>query len=262
MSHVHWWLVGLSFLMGLVLTSALILRPAKGPSLLEASVGSAKVGLAEPSGPPPTTLEWPTAQLTDAAALFSATVPVAEDSVASSAPVAEEAEATPSPVADEGPVPAEAPAVEGPVATELSTTREPSWTRPVPPVPPKEAPPAAPAPARKAPPSENASPVNAPPAKKAPPAKAPPGKRPRPAKGAPAKRPKLPYAPYGPGSARATLEGGGPSGWLVKGRSDTRLFYTPDDPAYHLTVAQVWFKDEQAAVRAAFTPWRNSSRRK
>ncbi|MGF2951325.1 hypothetical protein ACOJVP_03080, partial [Mycobacterium sp. THU-M116] len=75
-------------------------------------------------------------------------------------------------------------------------------------------------------------------------------------------RPKLPYAPYGPGSARATPEGGGPSGWSVKGRSDTRLFYTPDDPVYHLTVAQVWFKDEQAAVRAAFTPWRNSSRRK
>lgn len=239
MSHVHWWLVGLSFLMGLVLTSALILRPAKGSALSEASVGSAQASLAEPPGP--------TAQVTDAAAPCSVTVSAAEDSVVPSTPVAE---ATERPVAGEESV-----------AADVSTAQEPPrTTHPATPVPPKEVPPAAPA--RKTPPSENASPVKAPTVKKATSAKAPSGKRPRPAQGAPAKRPKLPYAPYGPGSARATLEGGGPSGWLVKGRSDTRLFYTPDDPAYHLTVAQVWFKDEQAAIRAAFTPWRNSSRRK
>jgi hypothetical protein len=73
--------------------------------------------------------------------------------------------------------------------------------------------------------------------------------------------PVLPYAPYGPGSARATPDGGGPAGWLVKGRSDTRLYYTPDDPAYDATVAQVWFKDEESAARALFTPWRKSSRK-
>ena len=72
---------------------------------------------------------------------------------------------------------------------------------------------------------------------------------------------KVPYEPYGPGSARATPNGGGPAGWLVKGRSNTRLYYTPDDPAYDQTVAQVWFKDEQAAMRACFTPWRKSSRK-
>ncbi len=228
MSHVHWWLVGLSFVMGLVLTSVLILRPPKGSSLLEQSVGAAMAGATERPGPLPTALESPTVQIADAVELLSATVPAAE----------------------------QAPVVEDSMTTDFPAPHEwPSTMGPVPPVPSREVPPA------EAPPAKKAPPAKAPPAK-APPAKAPPGKRPRPAKGAPAKRPKLPYAPYGPGSARATPEGGGPSGWSVKGRSDTRLFYTPDDPVYHLTVAQVWFKDEQAAVRAAFTPWRNSSRRK
>ena len=75
------------------------------------------------------------------------------------------------------------------------------------------------------------------------------------------KIPVVPYAPYGPGSARAGAEGGGPAGWLVKGRSDTRLYYTPDDATYDRTVAQVWFKDEESAMRAYFTPWRKSSRK-
>ena len=64
-----------------------------------------------------------------------------------------------------------------------------------------------------------------------------------------------------PGLARAGAEGAGPAGWLVKGRSDTRLYYTPDDATYERTVAQVWFKDEQSAMRAYFTPWRESSRK-
>jgi uncharacterized membrane protein ArfC len=75
------------------------------------------------------------------------------------------------------------------------------------------------------------------------------------------KIPTVPFAPYGPGSARASADGGGPAGWLVKGRSDTRHYYTPDDATYERTVAQVWFKDEESAVRAYFTPWRKSSRR-
>lgn len=70
------------------------------------------------------------------------------------------------------------------------------------------------------------------------------------------------FAPYGPGSARAEADGSGPDGWLVKGRSDTRLYYTPDDPAYDPTVAQVWFEDEECAARAFFTPWRKSAQRK
>ncbi len=71
----------------------------------------------------------------------------------------------------------------------------------------------------------------------------------------------VPYAPYGPGSARADTDGNGPAGWLVKGRSDTRLFYTPDDPSYDQIVAQVWFRDEKAAAKALFTPWSKSSRK-
>ncbi|MCV7146900.1 hypothetical protein [Mycobacterium riyadhense] len=70
------------------------------------------------------------------------------------------------------------------------------------------------------------------------------------------------FAPYGPGSARAEADGSGPDGWLVKGRSDTRLYYTPDDPGYDPIVAQVWFEDEECAARAFFTPWRKSAQRK
>jgi uncharacterized membrane protein ArfC len=72
------------------------------------------------------------------------------------------------------------------------------------------------------------------------------------------KIPVTPEAPFGPGSARATPEGGGPAGWLVKGRSDTRLYYTPDDPTYDTTVAEIWFSDEKSAAQAGFTPWRAS----
>jgi uncharacterized membrane protein ArfC len=69
------------------------------------------------------------------------------------------------------------------------------------------------------------------------------------------------FAPYGPGSARADADGSGPAGWLVKGRSDTRHYYTPDDPSYDATVAQVWFQNEASAARAFFTPWSKSARR-
>ena len=71
----------------------------------------------------------------------------------------------------------------------------------------------------------------------------------------------VPYAPFGPGSARADAKGNGPSGWIVKGRSDTRLYYTPHDATYDQTVAQVWFRDEESAARAHFTPWRTSSKK-
>ncbi len=100
------------------------------------------------------------------------------------------------------------------------------------------------------------------PTTKIPVAKEPPTTKIRVAKESPTQKiPTVPYAPFGPGSARATPDGGGPSGWLVKGRSDTRLYYTPDDPTYDSTVAPVWFKDEESAVRAYFTPWRKSTRK-
>jgi len=171
MIHPHWWLIGLAFAAGLVLTFVLIVRSAK-PAATASGV------------------------------------------------------AAPATAAAVSPVP---PVKDAP-------------TKPVEPLPParlwpeKKVPPAGKVPAKKVPAGGQA-------------AKAPPGPRTR----------TLPYEPFGPGSARATLDGGGPSGWPVKGRTDTRLYYTPNDPAYDLTVAHVWFKDEQSAARALFTPWRKSS---
>ncbi|BDB44872.1 putative membrane protein ArfC [Mycobacterium kiyosense] len=73
--------------------------------------------------------------------------------------------------------------------------------------------------------------------------------------------PLVPYAPYGPGSMRADPDGNGPEGWPVKGRTDSRLFYTPDDEGYDDIEAQVWFENEDFATRAFFTPGRNSARK-
>ena len=164
MAHVHWWLFGLSFAMGLVLTLALLVR-SKG-----------QVPVRVPAGKP----ESPTTKIPVAAEFPTAKIPVAAKFPAAKIPVATESPTTKIPVG------------EGSPTTEIRV---------------------------------------------------------------------LPPAPYGPGSARATPDGGGPPGWLVKGRSETRLYYTPDDPTYDATVAQVWFNDEESAERAVFTPWRKSSRK-
>ncbi|OBJ06258.1 hypothetical protein [Mycobacterium sp. 1465703.0] len=65
-------------------------------------------------------------------------------------------------------------------------------------------------------------------------------------------------APYGPGSADAASDGGGPAGYLVKALAGSKLYFTPDDPAYDRTTAQVWFADEKAAQQAGFAPWSDS----
>lgn len=70
------------------------------------------------------------------------------------------------------------------------------------------------------------------------------------------KMPAVTDAPYGVGSARGGADGSGPSGWLVKGNEDSKLYHTPDSPSYEQTVAEVWFKDEESAVQAGFAPWR------
>jgi uncharacterized membrane protein ArfC len=80
------------------------------------------------------------------------------------------------------------------------------------------------------------------------------------AESATTKIPVSPLAPYGPGSANAGPDGGGPPGWLVKGRMDTKLYYTPDDPPYDAGAAQVWFIDEESAQRARFTRWSQRSK--
>lgn len=66
-----------------------------------------------------------------------------------------------------------------------------------------------------------------------------------------------PRAPYGPGSADAAPDGGGPAGFLIKARMADRLYLTPDDPSYDSTTAQVWFRDEKSAQQAGFTPRRD-----
>jgi uncharacterized membrane protein ArfC len=65
--------------------------------------------------------------------------------------------------------------------------------------------------------------------------------------------------PFGPGSAQSDPDGRGPAAWLVKAQPDTRLYYTPDNPGYDATIAHVWFKDENSALRAGFTPWHRKS---
>lgn len=161
MSHVHWWLAGLSFMAGLVLTLALTVRPS-----------SKRVTPAK-SEPPTTRIPAEPA---------TTRIPVEPPTTR---------------------IPAEPPTAR--IPAEPKTTRIPVTERRT------------------------------------------------------TRIPVVPPAPFGPGSAQPTMEGDGPAGWLVKGRADTRLYFTPDDPGYDATVADVWFKDEDCAARADFRPWRESS---
>jgi uncharacterized membrane protein ArfC len=163
MNHVHWWLFGLSFAMGLTLTLSLIITSAKR----QAPVRIPKI---DPANSEPLTTTIP---VTDQR---TTTIPVTEQRT-TTIPVTEQR------------------TTKIPIAKELPTTK---------------------------------IPVSQP-------------------------------APYGTGSADATPDGDGPAGWLVKGRSDSKLYYTPEDPTYDQTIAQVWFEDEKSAERAGFMPWRTCS---
>ncbi len=187
MSHVHWVLFALSFVLGMVLTFVLTIRSVKRQVPVRTSGDESE---------PPTTqissdVEPPTTMIPVETASPTTKIPVAKD----------------------------APTTKIPVAKDAPTTKIPAAKRPP----------------RKKAPGTKGSPTG--------------------------KIAVVPYAPFGPGSARADARGNGPSGWMVKGRSDTRLYYTPDDATYDRTVAQVWFRDEESAVRAHFTPWRKSSRK-
>jgi len=61
--------------------------------------------------------------------------------------------------------------------------------------------------------------------------------------------------PYGIGSAKAGAGGSGPTGWTIKGNEDSMLYHTTDSPSYKQTIAEVWFADEETASKAGFTPW-------
>lgn len=227
-AHVHWWLAAVSFGLGMVLTFTLMARPAK--TQMPAWV------LAEPRPRPKTepVMKTPAADAPTKKLPVKAKPGPAKKKAVSKAP------------------PRKRTPVSGDAATErIRAIKDPATERI--PVPRKR-------PAKKAP------------AKKARPKGPPPRRRPVPKDAATEKipinseaetivLPLMPYAPYGPGSMRANLDGSGPEGWTIKGRMDSRLFYTPEDEGYDDTEAQVWFQNEEFAARAFFTPWRNSTRK-
>ena len=65
----------------------------------------------------------------------------------------------------------------------------------------------------------------------------------------------VPPGPYGLGSTKAGPGGSGPAGWTVKGNEDSMLYHGPASPAYDATIAEVWFKDEETAAAAGFKRW-------
>ncbi len=222
MNHVHWWLVAVAFVTGLIFTFALMLRPIRSQAPVETSEekGDAGTEVEHPTTKIPVAKEHPTTKIPVAKERPTTKIPVAKEHPTTKIPVAKEHPTTKIPVAKETPKP------KLPVPTETPTTKIPI-TEKEPEKEPEEYP-------------TTKIPV-APPTTKIPVVSS--------------------FAPYGPGSARADADGGGPSGWLVKGRSDSRLYYTPDDATYDQTTAQVWFKDEESAARAFFTPWRKSKKK-
>ena len=75
------------------------------------------------------------------------------------------------------------------------------------------------------------------------------------ARGGAAKFADVPPGPHGPGSALPNADGSGPSGWTVKGNQYSMLYHSPASPAYDVTVAEVWFRDEDTARAAGFARW-------
>jgi uncharacterized membrane protein ArfC len=61
--------------------------------------------------------------------------------------------------------------------------------------------------------------------------------------------------PHGSGSAKPGAGGSGPDGWTIKGNEDSKLYHSPESPAYGRTVAEVWFRDAETAEAAGFNRW-------
>ena len=66
--------------------------------------------------------------------------------------------------------------------------------------------------------------------------------------------------PYGTGSLRLAAGAEAPSGYTIKGNKDSMLYHTPDSPSYEQTIAEVWFRDEETAVKAGFGPWHKGAK--
>jgi large subunit ribosomal protein L17 len=58
--------------------------------------------------------------------------------------------------------------------------------------------------------------------------------------------------PYGSDSAAPLEDGQAPEGFTIKGNQDSMKYHTTDSPWYSQTVAEVWFRTEEAAEAAGF----------
>lgn len=65
----------------------------------------------------------------------------------------------------------------------------------------------------------------------------------------------LPAGPHGRGTVKPYADGTGPAGWTIKGNEDSMLYHTVDSPNYQQTIAEIWFVDEETAIRAGFKRW-------
>ena len=70
----------------------------------------------------------------------------------------------------------------------------------------------------------------------------------------------VPAGKHGLGSATPGAGGSGPTGWTIKGNEDSMLYHTTDSPSYKQTIAEVWFVDEETAEAAGFTHWKQGPR--
>jgi len=58
--------------------------------------------------------------------------------------------------------------------------------------------------------------------------------------------------PYGPDSAAPLEDGAAPAGFDIKGNQNSMKYHTAESPWYAQTVAEVWFRTEEAAEAAGF----------
>lgn len=61
-------------------------------------------------------------------------------------------------------------------------------------------------------------------------------------------------APYGANSVRVSGRGT-PAGYTIKGNEDSMLYHSPESPSYKQTIAEIWFRDEESAQQAGFARW-------
>lgn len=96
MEHVHWWLAGLAFTLGMVLTSTLMVRPVEHQVLVKKSVRGSSA-----KSKPPTARKPAVKSGTKREESPTAKTKVATESAAEQIPVAGEPAAEPIPVAGE-----------------------------------------------------------------------------------------------------------------------------------------------------------------